>query len=178
MWANKKTRGNPSPGVLCPACDQRIDYFAVNPNYKPPSSKTDLCRCYDGDFLVSPLLREFLASLNLTGISFQDIPKSRRYYVLKCTNILELIPPLTLQKEEHCSHCNQYKSVWGLKTLDEPIRLAFKGVVAPIREGIYLTDLRAGYGPLFGPLLVFGVETWEKIKAQKFKGAYAKAIHN
>jgi hypothetical protein len=178
MWANKKIRGIPPTGVICPACDQRIDYYAVNPNYKPPRSYNDLCRCYDGDFLVSPPLREFLESLNLAGVYFQDIPKSRRYFVSKCTNILQLIPPPTLQLEDYCKHCRQYKSVWGIKTIDDPVKLWFKDVVCPIREGIYLTDLRAGYGPLFGPLLLFGVETWGKIKAQKFKGTYGKAIHN
>ena len=178
MWADKETRGNPPPGVICPYCDQRIDYYAVNPNYKPPRSYYDLCRCYDGDFLVSPRLHEFLESLNLAGVSFQDIPKSGRYFVLKCTNILQLIPPSTLQREEYCKYCKQYKSVWGINTIDEPVKFWFKDVTLPILEGMYLTDLRSGYGPVFGPKLIIGVDTWGKITSQKFKGANAKAIYN
>lgn len=179
MWASKKTRGAPPPGTICPLCNQRIDYFAINPNYMPPNSKNDLSRCLDGDFLVSPLLKEFLESMNLTGISFQQIKRSKRYFVLKCLNELQLIPPSTLVMSKYCEACKQYQSVGGINWIDEPIKFWFRGVCAPIRDGIYLTDLKTGGGPfLFGSDLIFGVDTWEKIKAQKFKGAYARAIHN
>ena len=178
MWADKKIRGTPSPSIICPVCGQRIDYYAINPNYLPPRSYNDLSRCFDGDFLVSPRFRDFIESQGLTGIGFQQIQRSRRYFVLKCTNILELVPPDTLHKKEFCEHCKQYKSVWGLNTIDEPVKLFFRGVSAPIPQGIYLTDLKAGYGPLFGPLLLFGVDTWQSILSQKFKGIYGTAIHN
>jgi hypothetical protein len=164
MWADPKTRGTPPPGVICEVCDQRIDYNAVNPNYKAPRSYYDLSRAFDGDFLVSPKLRSYLEDQALSGLRFVDIPSSRRYFILQCANVLELVRPATLELEEYCGACGQYKSVAGI--MQEEI----EGVRQPIREGIYFSDLKVGYGPQMGPELIVGVDTWHGMVARKFKG--------
>ena len=178
MWADPKTRGTPPPGVTCPACDQRIDYTAINPNYKPPRSYYDLCATYDGDFLVSARLRDYLERRNLTGVAFLALPSSRRYFVLQCINLLELVRPPTFRMEEYCEVCKQYKSVYGINLISDPVRIRFENINSSIREGIYLSDLKMGYGPSKGPLLFVGVETWQGMVNERFKGIYARPIVN
>ena len=164
MWADPKTQGQPPPGVICQTCHQRIDYDAINLNYKPPRSYYDLCRTYDGSFLVSPRLRQFLEQRKLPCVSFGEIPSSHRYFVLHCANILRLVRPPTLRTEEYCEKCEQYRSVYGIK------REQLQDVREPIREGIFFSDLRVGYFPQMGPELIVGMETWNSMLALKLKG--------
>ncbi len=166
MWADPKTRGTPPPGVLCDACGQRIDYHAINPNYKPPRSYYDLCRAYDGDLFVSPRLREWLEAQSLEGLRFVELPKSERYFVLQTTNILTYIPAPTTKREEFCAVCRQHKSVWG----NQPETARYENVPDPIQRGIYFSDIKVGYGPQMGPLLIVGIDTWQNMLAQNFKG--------
>jgi hypothetical protein len=166
MWADPKTRGNPPPGIICPTCGMRTDWNVINPNYRPPRSYYDLSRAYDGDILVSPRLRQYLEEQQVPGLCFVQIPASRRYFILQCTDVLRLVRPATLHLEEYCAACKQYKSVWGT----QPETARFEGVNAPIRSGMYFTDLRVGYFPQMGPLLIVGVDTWRGMAAQGFKG--------
>lgn len=166
MWADPKTRGNPPPGVLCEKCGQRIDYGAVNPKYKPPRNYYDLSNTFDGDFLVSPPLRCYLQEQKLLGITFSEIRSSRRYFILNCMNVLRLIRPATSRLEEYCAVCKQYRSVWG----NNPETAHYEGVHGPIHEGIFISDLRVGYYPQMGPMLIVGIDTWRGMLAKKFKG--------
>jgi hypothetical protein len=164
MWADTNKTGVPPPGILCDACGQRIDYQTINPNYRPPRSYYDLSRTYDGDFLVSPRLREHWEQRPVSGITFVDIPSSRRYFVLRCTMVLKLARPESLRFEEYCSFCRQYRSVWGLKSEK------LEGIDVPIEHGVFTSDLRVGYYPQFGPELIIGVRTWEEMIGLKVKG--------
>ena len=166
MWANPKTRGSLPPGVLCDVCGHRIDYNAINPNYKPPRSYYDLCAVYDGDFLVSPRMREWLEAQHLSGLRFVELASSRRYFVLQSLNIVKLVRTPSLKLEEFCSACRQYKSVWGTSRDGD----SFEGMAKPLRYGICFSDIRVGAGPNMRPLMILGVETWQAMSAQKFKG--------
>lgn len=166
MWADPKTRGNPPPGVICPVCDMRMDRTAINPKYEPPRSYYDLSRAFDGDILVSPRLKEFLERQELTGLRFVEIPSSRRCFILQCTIGLVYIRPPTARMEEYCPACKQHKSIWGNK----PECAHFAGVHAPIHEGVFFTDIKAGYYPQMGSLLIVGVDTWRSMVEQGFKG--------
>ncbi len=166
MWADPKTRGTPPPGVLCDACGQRIDYHAINPNYKPPRSYYDLCRAYDGDLFVSPRLREWLEAQSLEGLRFVELPKSERYFVLQTTNILKVVRSASYRWEEPCSVCRQFKSVWGTPAGGD----RYEDVIEPLHRGVYSSDVKFGYGPQMGPLLIVGIETWQNMLAQNFKG--------
>lgn len=166
MWDDPKTRGVPPPGVICTVCGQRIDYNAINPNYRPPRSYYDLSSVYDGDILVSPKLRSFLEERKLPGLRFVEIPSSKRYFFLQTSNVLKLIPPSSAKREEFCSACNQHRSVWG----NQPNRARYEGVEEPIRTGVFFSDIKVGYYPQMGPLLIIGVDTWQAMLAAKFKG--------
>src|SRR5687768_11880674 len=106
MWADKD---DIPAGIICPYCTQRLDFSLVNPNYRPPRSYYDLSSCYDGDYLVSPGLRDFWMGRGLVGLSFKEIPKSSRYFVLQCSNVLKYTPGSGLHLEERCPHCAQYR---------------------------------------------------------------------
>jgi hypothetical protein len=166
MWAHTKKTGVPPPGILCDVCSQRVDYDAVNPRYKPPRRYYDLSSCYDGDYLVSPRLREHLERSGLVGISFKEIPSSSSYFILRCSNVLRIKKTSSLHLDEFCNACAQYRSVWG----SEPEESGFERVSEPIRVGIYLSDLRVGYYPQMGPLLIVGLDTWEALLSMGFKG--------
>lgn len=164
MWADPKTRGTPPPGVSCEVCGQRIDYDAVNPNYKSPRSHYDLCRTYDGSFLVSASLFEYFQKQNLQGVSFSEIPHSKRYFVLHCKNFLKLVRPPTFRMKEFCERCQQFRSVYGIS------RGQFQDVVEPIRKGLFCSDVPIGYWPQMGHELIVGVDTWKCMLEQGFKG--------
>lgn len=100
------------------------------------------------------------------GLAFKEIPKSTRYYVLRCSNILKYIPGPNLHQEEHCGDCKQYKSVWG----SEPEGDRFEGVGDAITNGVYVSDIHVGYYPQKGPLLIIGTETWNDMVKEGFKG--------
>jgi hypothetical protein len=178
MWADPRTRGIPPAGVICDACGQRIDYKAINPEFRPKVRNHDLMNVYDGDYLVSTRLRDYLRSQQIPGISFEEVPKVRGLFVLQSDNILKLHPPATLRMEEFCSVCGQYKSVYGLPLTGKIVPLRFEGVNSPLERGIFITDLIAGYGPLMGPLLVFGVETWADLVRCSFRGIHGRPIVN
>lgn len=169
MWADPKIRGTPPAGVLCDACGQRIDYHAINPHYKPPRTYYDLCRTYDGDFLISVQLQDWLKAQTLSGLTFGTLKSSERYVVLQSSNILRVVRSVAYKFEEYCSVCQQHKSVWGSPTGGD----RFQGINEPLQRGIYFSDIRFGYGPQMGPLMVVGVETWAGMLAQKFKGLNA-----
>lgn len=164
MWASKRLYGTPPPEVICPVCGVRTDWSAINPNYRPPRSYYDLSCSYDGDFLVSPRLRDLLESRNLSGLRFVPIPASRRYFILQSTKVVTLVRPVTARMEEYCAMCKQFKSVYGF--FEEQL----EGIKEPIREGIFFSDLRVGYFPNMGPELIFGVDTWQAMLAAKLKG--------
>lgn len=164
MWADTRKTGDPLPGIICEACGMRRDWNAVNPKYKPPRSYYDVSRCFDGDYLISPKLREYLESQNLPGLRFVPLPSSERFYILQTELVLKLEKSPKIRMEEFCGVCNQYKSVWGT----DEIRLM--DIHSPVPKGIYFTDLRIGYYPQMGPKLIVGIETWEGMVAQRFKG--------
>jgi hypothetical protein len=164
MWADPKTRGTQPPGVSCEVCGQRIDYDAVNPNYKPPRSYYDLCRTYDGSFLVSSLLYEYFQKQNLQEVLFSEVASSKRFFVLHCKNILKLVRPPTFQMKEFCESCHQFRSVYGI------INEQLQDVVEPIHKGLFFSDLRVGYWPQMGHELIVGVDTWKGMVEQGFKG--------
>ena len=166
MWADPKTRGNPPAGVICETCGQRIDYTAINPNYKPPRSYYDLSRPYDGDFLVSPRLRDYLVGQNLPGLRFCPLARSNRYLILQPQNMLRIARGPSLRFEEYCSACRQYRSVYGI----DGEKLHFLDISEPIRFGIFITDLRGGYYPQMDHLLIVGTETWNGMLREKFRG--------
>jgi hypothetical protein len=165
MWADK-TPADPTDGLLCPTCGQPHDHSAINPEYKPPRTYYDVCRTYDGYYLISPRLRSFFERQRLSGLLFLPLRNSTRYSVLKCTNILEIIRPATSKMEEQCPRCGQCKSVWG----NTPEKAHYKGVDAPLRHGLFFSDIRVGYYPQMGPMLIAGTETWRNMVAQGFKG--------
>jgi hypothetical protein len=176
MWADPKTRGTPPPGVICTACGQRIDYHAINPNYRPPRSRYDMIGTYDGDTLVSPRLQDYLERHGGPGLRFVPLPRSDRYVAVMTSNVLRLIPPVTLQKAEYCEVCKQYKSVWGLPMVNDKWHLRFEGIEGPIRSGWYETDLIAGYGPTMGPDVIVGIDLWEDMVARGFKGVHGLPV--
>jgi hypothetical protein len=166
MWADFRRTGTPPPGILCEVCGQRINFDLVNPNYTPPRSYYDLSSCYDGDYLVSPRLRDFLIGSGLLGLHFGTIPKSCRYLVLRCSNVLTYVRGPGVHEEEYCERCRTYRSVWG----SGPKGDRFEGIDEPIEVGIYISNMHFGYYPQKGPLLVVGRNTWKEMVKQGFKG--------
>lgn len=86
--------------------------------------------------------------------------------MLQTTNILTYIPAPTAKREEFCALCQQHKSVWG----NQPETARYENVHEPIQRGIYFSDIKVGFGPQMGPLLIVRIETWQNMLAQKFKG--------
>jgi hypothetical protein len=178
MWLYRKLYGDPPPGILCPAGGGRLDFTTMNPKFKAPRSYFDLLRTYDGDFLVSVKLREYLENSGLVGLKFLSIPSTRRFSVMLVSNVLKLSPLPTLRREEYCEVCREYRSVYGVKFVNDTWHHGFQGVDEPIPCGLYFSDLRFGFGSRMGPILIVGLDTWADLKAQEFKGIDGFPIDN
>jgi hypothetical protein len=181
MWSSRRQYGEPPPGIFCPACGRRIDYTTMNPRFKAPRSYFDLMRTYDGDYLVSPKLREYLEQTLPAGLTFLPIPSTRRFFALINANVVAMDPLPRLKKEQFCEVCREYRSVFSGFTFDNDHDLylfGLKGIPTPVRRGLYVTDLRFGEDSRMWQPLVVGLDTWAELKAQGFKGIDGFPIDN
>jgi hypothetical protein len=181
MWSSRRQYGEPPPGIFCPACGGRIDFTTMNPRFKAPRSYFDLMATYDGDYLVSPKLREYLEQTLPAGLTFLPIPSTRRFFALINANVVAMDPLPRLKKEKFCEVCQEYRSVFGGFTIDRKNDLylfGLKGIQEPIRRGLYVTDLRFGEDSRMEQCWVVGLDTWAELKAQGFKGIDGFPIDN
>lgn len=153
----------------CDKCGLRIGR-PINEKFYLKNRKFEVSYTYDGYLIVSHRFKLFVEDNFYSGVEFSSF-ELKDYYSLSCINILEF----DAAKREtrfinYCDKCGRYNEVIGAT----PIFL--KNITQPLNDGFYRTDLEFGSGSNKHPVIIIGVETYKKIKRERFKGIDFKPI--
>ena len=158
---------------ICKKCGYVTDYDYVDPNFNLKKEIYDISYTYDGRVIVSLKFKEFCLRNKYLGVEFHELEKNPNYFIFKVNNILKFdTKKRKLNYENYCNICGNYESV----TPASPILL--QNVSSPLKDGFYATDLHFASGNEKSPLLIIGIETFKKIKKEKFKGIYLFKIES
>ena len=104
--------------VTCNTCNlilnKRTLIESHLPKYKIKRKKYHLSGSYDGFNVVSQSFKELYESSNWQGFVFYDIPKSKGFYLVECTEIVILNETeRPIEFDDKCDECSQYMGVYG-----------------------------------------------------------------
>ncbi len=158
---------------VCDYCGYKTDSEYVNANFTIKRNIYDFSYTYDGCCIVSLKFKEFCLRENYTNIQFKALPLEPLffYFIVKIQLNFDVKKRRT-RFEKFCNICGNYESVIGAN----PVFL--KNVNTPLEDMFYRTDQEFGSGNEKHPLIIVGVETYKKMKREKFKGLVAKEIRN
>ena len=139
-------------------------------NYKIPKRKNDFYDSPDGFLLVSERVKAFCQKNKYKGLEFIPLPNTE-YYWLKSVNIIEYDKKNKyLKQEEYSKKCKDYRNV----SCPTPVFLVQK---KPLGDNFYRTDLSFGDDGK-APITCIGIETYKKLKKEKFTGIFVEEIHD
>lgn len=159
--------------ATCAQCGRKTDSHFVDPAFKLRKKGLDIGATYDGYTIVSDRFKDACERLGLGGLEFRPLPSVPTHHWLVVQPVLDVDIDQSegLRFLYHCDLCQQHAGVFGT------VRLRFKGLTAPIPNGIFRTDLSFGQAHEQSPLTVLGTETCARLKAEPFKGIRFEAIH-
>lgn len=104
--------------ITCNSCGlilKKRDLIEVHlPKYRVKRKKYHLSGSYDGFNVVSHSFKDLYDSLNWKGLVFYDIPKSKGFYLIECTEVVKVNETeLPVQFENKCNECGQYMGIYG-----------------------------------------------------------------
>lgn len=151
----------------CATCGCLLDPYART-NALDYNGKLDVSCTYDGALIVSRRFRDFVldeCNANSFDIVFYPINGNSSHYYFQ---ILNSIVALDKEKsgilcKERCIECGYYSEVIG----GEKLFIAHENQIV---HGFFRSDVFWRTHYIFRPAVFVGIETAEKLKAQKFKG--------
>lgn len=133
----------------------------ITQKFKVKRSNLNLSYTYDGGTIVSQKFRDFCLRNKYSNVDFFQLKTQKELYLFKCTQTVEFN---TIRRqttfEEFKKECQLYNSIAGA----HPICLKSNLV---LKDGLYRTDIIFGGGYEQHPLLIIGIETYEKMKLDK-----------
>jgi hypothetical protein len=142
----------------------------LNPNFKLIKKSYDISSTYDSYLIVSDRFKQFCEDNKYSGVSFFAIPNYETKFLMLVTNVVKFD---TARREtifiEFNSVCNEYNEVVGAT----PVCLSDNSILT---DGFYRTDIEFGRSYAKDALILVGLDTGAKLKAQKFKGLYLEKI--
>jgi hypothetical protein len=149
----------------CEKCGYKLDFGYINPKFRLKRKVYDLSFTYDHCCIVSLKFKEFCQREKYSGIKFGKFPLEPNYFYLTVESIVkfETIEE-GIRYENLCEKCGNYESIVA------PGPTFIKDAEEPLGDGLYRTDLVFGSGNEKNPLLIIGIETYKKLKREKFKG--------
>lgn len=162
--------GAPGPR-RCPACGSVLDRNFVNQAFKLKRKVFDFSYTYDGCCIVSLRFREACERLGLDGLTFLEIDAEPKWFRLIVEKVLAFDTARRRTRfENQCAMCGKFESVAGASPA------ILKGVMSPVLEGIYRTDIEFGTKDEQHPLLIAGIDTARKLRKEKLTGLLFKPI--
>lgn len=156
---------------VCDKCGYKTDFDYINPNLKIKRPFYDFSYTYDGCCIVSLEFKEYCKRADYSNIEFKKIPAEPLFFYFVVKKLLKFdVEKRKTRFENLCERCGNYESVVGAN----PAFL--KDVEKPLDDGFYRTDQEFGSGNEKNPLIIIGVETYKKMKKEKFKGIEADEI--
>jgi len=158
MWEDHVTQDS------CPNCGLWRLPEIVNPRFRLLVKKWDLSYTYDGFVIVSDRFRKVTESMEVDGCEFVTLPYEPKHFVLSVKPELEVD---FIRRETVfgpiCDICQRPFSVIGAT----PVCL--KDGQAHM-DGFFRTNLDFGDGNSASPVLIVGVNTYEKLIGVGLKG--------
>lgn len=149
----------------CSKCGYTTDFDYISPLFKLGKQLYDISSTYDNKTIVSLKFKEFCLRNKYRGVGFKELPNDPGFFKLEVNNMVKFdAEKAKLRYYKYCDECHSYESV----TPGIPIFL--KGISKPLGDGFYATDVHFASGNEKGPLFIIGVETYEKMKKEKFRG--------
>lgn len=142
----------------------------LNPNFRLTKKSYDFSSTYDSFVIVSERFKQFCIENKYPGVSFYPIPNYETKFLLLVNNIVKFdsVRRKTVFIEFN-SDCNEFNEIVGAT----PVCLVENSVLA---DGFYRTDIEFGSSYAKDPIILVGLETGTKLKAQKFKGLYLEKV--
>jgi hypothetical protein len=155
----------------CQKCGCVTDYDYISPNMVLNIKKFDISCTYDNRYIVSRKFKEFCEKNKYTNIDFFKLPHEINFFKLRVNNLIsEDLEKKKLRYEKYCDICQRYESVIPAY----PIIL--KNNKEVLKEGFYASDIFIGNGNGKINTYFIGIETFTKMKKEKFKGIYFKKV--
>jgi len=150
----------------CPKCRYTINCDYISPLFKLGKQLYDISSTYDNAIIVSLKFKEFCVKNKYKGVEFRKLPNDPNFFKLEVKNIIEYDAKKNAKLEyyKYCDKCNNYASI----THARPVFL--KGIHKPLNDEFYATDVHFASGNEKSPIFIIGVETYKKMKKEKFKG--------
>lgn len=135
----------------------------LSEKFRVKRSNFNWSNTYDGGTIVSQKFRDFCLRNNYEGLEFYPLKKQKELYLFKCSIITKFdIDRRQTKFEEYKEECKMYNSIAGA----HPICLKSNKVLS---DGFYSTDIKFGGGYEQSPILIIGVDTYNKLKIEQFK---------
>ena len=135
----------------------------INEKFRVKRSNLNLSQTYDGGAIVSQKFRDFCLRNNYEGLEFYQLKKQKELFLIKCSRIVEFdVDRRQTKFEEYKQECNKYNSISGA----HPICLKSSSVLS---DGLYRSDVEFGGGYEQSPILIIGIDTYNKMKSEQFK---------
>ncbi len=157
----------------CAKCGFKLEQTYVNPDLRIRPRTYDFSSTYDNCLIVSRRFKEFCVRFGYTEVICHPLPSDKDFYFLEVKNIIPFdVERGNIRFSNYCDECGNFESI----TPAYPVFL--KNVVEPLKDGFYRTDLVFASGDEKEPLIIVGVETYEKLKREKFHGLYFEAVES
>jgi hypothetical protein len=142
----------------------------LNPNFKLTKKSYDISFTYDSYLIVSDRFKQFCLDNKYSGVSFFEIPNYKTKFLMLVSNVVKFD---TNRREttfiDFNSDCSEYNEVVGAT----PVCLSNNSILP---DGFYRTDIEFGRSYAKDAIILVGLDTGAKLKAQKFKGLYLEKI--
>jgi hypothetical protein len=154
----------------CIKCGHLLDFDYHNPYYRLKRKNLDFSHPYDFGNIISLRFKEF-CERHRYNVKFKEFEREPDFYQLIAIDKVEFDHERRKTRfMGFCDQCNNYEEVIGVT----PVYL--KHISRPLNDGIYRTDLLFGSGDRKGYMVLIGLDTYEKMKQEKFKGLYFEKI--
>lgn len=150
--------------LKCPKCGCLLDpyYRSLHIDFK---SKFDFSATYEGVFIVSRRFKEFIQSSEYKNLIFFPVNERNDFFYFHVkNNVIQIDEKKTgIKYDKKCKTCNYPRNIYGGAEI-------FIKQTEPLPDGFYTSDLFWRTHYIFRPEILIGLETYEKLKVQKFKG--------
>ena len=134
----------------------------INDKFSVKRKNYSLSNTYDGATIVSQKFRDFCLRNSYLNVEFYQIRKQPELHLMKVNSIVEFDTDRRGTRfEDFKQDCNMYNSIVGA----HPTCLKTATVLL---DDLNRTDVLFGSGYEQHPLIIIGVETFRKMKAEKF----------
>ena len=134
----------------------------INGRFSVKRKNKNLSNTYDGATIVSQKFRDFCLRNSYLSVQFYQLEKQPELYLMKVNSIVEFDTDRRQTRfEDFNQECNMYNSIVGAN----PVCLKTTNALS---DNFNRTDILFGSGYEQHPLTIIGVETFKKMKAEKF----------